>query len=548
MGKIFPRYTIEESAVKQEIEGFYSKCESLHMSVQSKLKELQQLGNFMKALKDYDLISSIAEVDTIYEYIICLEFNATHFVDFQLPVNKSTWYLDKKKIAEVRHKIRQFLKFAKDNSSNKEIKFAICKFSDKECNEFLVIRLHHNQEILPFEPPTPPGKPVESQKTESSIALTWSNPQYGAKFIDSYHIYMCKADDEKWTLCPNTNCANQTATVKSLQPNTKYLFKVHATTKIQTVVESQVSDVICTVDYELPQPKTGKKKKASSKPTKPDGETMPVKSKSSKAHNCGKEAKTAKQDTKTSPPEMHPQENPEKDFSKKSATNTYTKPDNSVIQWLYRANKCEPPNSKSTSPSIYKLNVNNLFVKQEIQLFSFVIGRRKLELPEKVILLVGATGAGKSTLINGMVNYMFGVKWEDQERVALTEISKGADQAVSQTKSVNVYKISHSKRDQLSYNLTIIDTPGFADTDGLSEDQTTMMKIEALLKADEGIIDHIDGIAFVVQASLGRLTPTQSYVINSVYSLFGRDVANNIICFSNIFRSYIITACKKCLR
>ena len=32
-----------------------------------------------------------------------------------------------------------------------------------------------------------------------------------------------------------------------------------------------------------------------------------------------------------------------------------------------------------------------------------------LEFPEKVLLLVGATGSGKSTLINGITNYM---SWE----------------------------------------------------------------------------------------------------------------------------------------
>ena len=292
LGKIIPRFKIEESSVQQKIEGFYNRCESLHNSIQLKLKEVQQLGNFMKVLKDYTLISSISEVDISYEYIICLEFNSAHFIDYQQPANKSTWYLDKKKIAEARHKIRQFLKFAKDNS-NEGIKFAICEFSDKECNELVVIRLHHNKEILAFEPPTPPGKPVESQKTESSIALNWSEPQHGSKFIDFCHVYMCKVDDEKWTPCPNIKYANQMATIESLQPNTKYLFKVHATTKIQTVIESQVSEVICTADYELPPPKPGKKKKAPSKPTKLDDEAMLVKSKPSKAHNCSKVAKTA---------------------------------------------------------------------------------------------------------------------------------------------------------------------------------------------------------------------------------------------------------------
>ena len=32
---------------------------------------------------------------------------------------------------------------------------------------------------------------------------------------------------------------------------------------------------------------------------------------------------------------------------------------------------------------------------------------------ERIALLIGATGAGKSTLVNGLANYLMGVKWED---------------------------------------------------------------------------------------------------------------------------------------
>jgi len=41
------------------------------------------------------------------------------------------------------------------------------------------------------------------------------------------------------------------------------------------------------------------------------------------------------------------------------------------------------------------------------------------DFEEKVLLLVGATGAGKSTLIHAMVNFIMRVKWEDDFRLKL---------------------------------------------------------------------------------------------------------------------------------
>lgn len=51
-------------------------------------------------------------------------------------------------------------------------------------------------------------------------------------------------------------------------------------------------------------------------------------------------------------------------------------------------------------------------------------------------------------LINRIVNYIFGVEWEDPERAVLTEIHTKKDAGVSQTKSAMVYKIG--KHDKLS--------------------------------------------------------------------------------------------------
>lgn len=41
---------------------------------------------------------------------------------------------------------------------------------------------------------------------------------------------------------------------------------------------------------------------------------------------------------------------------------------------------------------------------------------------EKTIMLVGATGSGKSTLVDGIVNYVMGVHFEDPFRFTLIQL------------------------------------------------------------------------------------------------------------------------------
>lgn len=43
---------------------------------------------------------------------------------------------------------------------------------------------------------------------------------------------------------------------------------------------------------------------------------------------------------------------------------------------------------------------------------------------EKTIMLVGATGSGKSTLVDGIVNYVMAVSFEDPFRFSLIQLEK----------------------------------------------------------------------------------------------------------------------------
>ena len=148
---------------------------------------------------------------------------------------------------------------------------------------------------------------------------------------------------------------------------------------------------------------------------------------------------------------------------------------------------------------------------------------------EKVLMVVGATGAGKTTLINGMVNYILGVQWKDDFRYKLIIEDDKVSQANSQTKDITAYTLYPMKGSAVPYMFTIIDTPGFGDTEGLERDRqiTNQIKEFFSIPPPDGI-DHLDGVAFITPASPARLTPTQKYIFGSILSIFGKDVARNI--------------------
>ncbi|XP_039905296.1 uncharacterized protein LOC120744795 [Simochromis diagramma] len=145
----------------------------------------------------------------------------------------------------------------------------------------------------------------------------------------------------------------------------------------------------------------------------------------------------------------------------------------------------------------------------------------------RTIMVLGATGAGKTTLINGMINYILGVKWEDPYRFNLVNETQSTSQAHSQTSEVAVYKINHQEGFQIPFSLTIVDTPGFGDTRGIERDREIVEQLRNLFTSSHGV-SEIDAVCFVAQAALARLTPTQKYVFDSVLSIFGKDVAENI--------------------
>lgn len=182
---------------------------------------------------------------------------------------------------------------------------------------------------------------------------------------------------------------------------------------------------------------------------------------------------------------------------------------------------------KSTGkPSVYLLNLKDTG-RDQLHIKDFGCSRQNKTQQNKTIMLLGATGSGKSTLINGMINYILGVQWGDTCRFKLIDEQTNKTQAESQTSEVTAYQIHYQNDFQVPYSVTIIDTPGFGDTRGIAKDKEIIEKIRMFFSEKDGILG-LDAVCFVVQSALARLTHTQKYIFESVLSIFGKDIANNI--------------------
>jgi GTP-binding protein EngB required for normal cell division len=145
----------------------------------------------------------------------------------------------------------------------------------------------------------------------------------------------------------------------------------------------------------------------------------------------------------------------------------------------------------------------------------------------KIILVVGATGAGKSTMINSLMNYLYQVRFDDTWRLKLiqeppTDERKG--KCDSQTDQVFGYLIKEPPA-MGGKSLLIIDTPGFGDTRGPKRDDETVEELRNYFKTK---VLYLNAICFVVKSTDTRLGPLQKRLFDQVLGLFGKDI-NDII-------------------
>ena len=185
--------------------------------------------------------------------------------------------------------------------------------------------------------------------------------------------------------------------------------------------------------------------------------------------------------------------------------------------------------SEQLDNNIFKLPQKSMEIPDAKMIRKFEIGQSHMYTQHKVLMVMGATGAGKSTLINGMINYILGVEWQDNFRFKLI-VEDAKEQINSITDHITAYTIHPMEGSRVDYTFTIIDTPGFGDTRGMERDEEIKKQVKEFFSLGGGNgIEHLDAVGFVTQSALVRLTPTQKYVFASILEIFGVDVKENFL-------------------
>ena len=169
------------------------------------------------------------------------------------------------------------------------------------------------------------------------------------------------------------------------------------------------------------------------------------------------------------------------------------------------------------------------------------------------LVLIGRSGAGKSTFVNSLVNHFYTLDYDEERIIAIKMVQKlysptlnqtvsisldsnisefrskqsdlGGNQSTSQTTKANIYDLENEE-----YKLSLIDTPGLCDTAGTEADQGHYKNICAAVSA----LSDFNCIVLVHKASDCRKDPIMSYLVGELRAMLPKGIERNfMVCFTN---------------
>ncbi|MBN3290864.1 STXA protein, partial [Polypterus senegalus] len=538
-------------------------------------KELSCLTGYMQKLKDIKMTSSEAELNRevlnqTSKYVVCFTFTSLknkesyistlkeflsqplmesgpHSVSSEILTNQEEkpWFSMHSVAEKMIQKAKLYSEVAAANKNNPDTAFIVASSENGSypgASVYLYEQGIKKNENLQL--PSIPGVPVVCEVTHESVTLKMSHPEAGCESVVHYRIEYTIEGQDEWSSV-DTSEKEDEFMVQGLSPNSVYVFRSRAvcifgttspsneTGKVQTLPTSPPSQLsTITIDSNEIAARWEKPNVIGSE-VNIQNYMIQYKKQRDLNNDQTKWTEVAENSTEGVIRGLNPQTEyvirvladcRDKGRSAPSSELVVSTLDEckNISEKIRRQSKLV---SKGP-PDIYTIPLKESFVDKDGNCKKCKFGKGHTK-SQKTIMVLGATGAGKTTLINGMINYILGVKWEDGHRFKLIDEGSSKSQAESQTSTITAYEINYQDGFSIPYSITIIDTPGFGDTRGIKRDQLITEHIREFFSSSDGI-DAIDAVCFVTQASLARLTHAQKYVFDAILSIFGKDIAENI--------------------
>ena len=187
-----------------------------------------------------------------------------------------------------------------------------------------------------------------------------------------------------------------------------------------------------------------------------------------------------------------------------------------------------------SSLKIYQLPMSLKFNDDKKRIRRFTSSDNKNNHDTKTVIMVGISGSGKSLMINNIINFMYGVDYKSDFRLKLIleeseRNEREQEGTTAMTSWVSAYDLVWQEGFPVNFNLTLIDTPGFADDKGVDYDGLIVDRIKSMFNSKDTLPrQKLDAIGFVIPASTTRLTYEQKYVFDSILNIFGKDLKENV--------------------
>uniref|UniRef100_W5NBM7 Fibronectin type-III domain-containing protein n=1 Tax=Lepisosteus oculatus TaxID=7918 RepID=W5NBM7_LEPOC len=546
------------------------KFHRLQLWLQNKEQEMDTVSGYLTKLKhsginvlslDKEFNQVLSDPDT--ENVVCFSFTSLSQPEPYLselssylrhPESRntdtdtqqaSTGWVKRESVLNMKLCLKVFLELLKINKAQKETKFFADSKQDDQCTGACIFLYEGGDyQGVHFEPPSKPGNPEAHTVTHNSVTVQAPPPSSATL---EYRVEYKPKKQEEWESV-TVKDTQDSVTVSGLKPHTEYELRSKAVGQLGYIVSSDIISV-----ETLPASPPGK---PSAPQVSPTSITITWENPSAVGEGVSilgyiieyrEEGIQGSKDT--SDQWLKKKTNKEQySFSMEGLTKKTSyrirlrcdcgdrgtsAPSDEVVITTAETTPVKPITGdpkKCTlmnkgKPSIYRLNLSK-DKRSTCPKLSF--GKPAMNRTNRTIMLLGATGSGKTTLINGMINYILGVEWEDESRFKLIHEETNKTQAESQTSEITAYQIHHSEGFRVRYSLTIVDTPGFGDTRGIGQDKIITQKIRDFFSDKNGIVS-LDAVCFVVQSALARLTHTQKYIFDSILSIFGKDIADNIV-------------------